>query len=87
MTQALSISEQDRLDRARDYAQVFETPVGQRVLDDLLHRICRTEKSPFAVGDPYMTAYLSGRHDVARDVLAMTGAVFAATMKPRVKRG
>jgi hypothetical protein len=55
---------QQRLDIARDYAQLFGTPQGQRVYADIFHRLCRVEEPLFAQNSRDGTAYNVGKRDV-----------------------
>lgn len=56
--------------RIKLYLNVFGSPEGQKVLRDIVDRVCGVNKSPFA-GDPYVTAHLVGKQDVARVILAL----------------
>lgn len=54
------------------YKDLFNSPVGARVLKDL-HRFCRTYKTTFVVDDPHgrSSASLEGRRQVATYIEVM----------------
>ena len=58
--------------RHRDYAEVFSSPEGKRVLAD----ICATAKigkDVFVAGDPYATAYQAGMQVIANRIINQSG--------------
>ncbi len=57
--------------RAKLYQAVFHTDNGQKVLKDIVERICGVGHSPMSKGDPYDTSYRVGRQDVARELLRL----------------
>lgn len=60
---ALTPEEQAALERWRTrraaYSAVFDSPMGEVVLDDLM-RFCQVDGQAHAPGDPYQTAFNDG---------------------------
>jgi hypothetical protein len=56
--------------RVKLYQNVFGSSEGQKVLKDLIERVCGVNRTPFAA-DPYVTAHNVGKQDVARVILAL----------------
>lgn len=66
----VSDTETEEYYRSKLYQGVLNSPEGQKVLKDLVERICGVGQPAFAA-DPYRTAYNCGKQDVARAVLAL----------------
>ncbi|MFP4476808.1 MAG: hypothetical protein ACLFOY_14715 [Desulfatibacillaceae bacterium] len=61
--------EENRLGRlARDYAEVFTTDTGKRVLADL-SRFCGFERTSFCGENPHRTAFFEGQRNVCLYIL------------------
>lgn len=54
-----------------EYQAVFETPVGQKVLEHICKK-AGVAKSIFVRGDPYKTAYNAGMRDLALAIIRFT---------------
>lgn len=48
----------------RAYAEVFKTPLGQKVLKDIF-KICKIDRQTFSPGEPDVTAFNEGQRFVA----------------------
>ena len=57
------------LNLKKDYAEVFSSEAGKRVLDDMCSRFGLAATS-FVVGDPYQTAYREGMRYVVLSIIA-----------------
>lgn len=51
-------------DKQKDYAIVFDSPEGKRVLSDLMKR-CGVLSPTFVVGDSHLTSFNEGKRNVA----------------------
>lgn len=59
---------QGQLDRLKDYWDVFDSPSGQRVLDDMEKTYCSL---PYTTGDSHDTARKVGNMEVIMDIKRM----------------
>jgi hypothetical protein len=60
------------LTRKADYRLVFGTPAGRRVLADL-YRECGMNAQLHVPGDPFSTAFNTGKHRIGQRIAGLLG--------------
>jgi len=71
--------------RSAIYKEVFGTPQGQKVLSDILNRICGVD-APGFTNDALGLAYNQARRDVGLEIARLVWLEFNKKQTPEVKK-